>query len=151
MNLMNDFLKIQEQLRPRANLFTLFENLLAAQVKGIKFSTADTNLPEVLQILSNNPDSRENLSKLAEIRSYEEDFHPVIDLLLTDVFYRNRDTAHFGWQEDLLISCGRTDYLSGFASNRDDFVSEIPLPTYTPDEFSDEQSWTTYVLGMVNN
>lgn len=109
-------------------------------------------LPEVMQILLEDPDNVVNLEKLVKCKAESTNFIPVIDILLADVFRRNQSQVQFGWSESAISVTGRKDYLSGSndpCSLVKDKVFEVFTPFREKEDPTHEPSWTTHVLNMV--
>ncbi len=111
------------------------------------------SLPDVMQILLDDPDSVENLERLVKVRTDTSSFIPVIAILLADVFKRNQSKVHFSWSESAIKATGRKDYLSG-SNDPCSLVQEKVFEVFTPfrekDDSTHEPSWVTHVLNMVH-
>lgn len=112
------------------------------------------SLPEVMQILLEQPDTIPQLEKLIKIKKEASGFIPVIDILLADVFQRNQSQVQFSWPESTIKITGRKDYLSGCndpTSLVKDKVFEVFTPFREKEDSTHEPSWVTHVLNMVGN
>jgi len=108
-----------------------------------------------MRILLDNPDSVANLNRLAEIKGEESQFAPAIEIMIADVFNRNRLKVDFDWSESLIKRVGRSDYLSGSyqtATAQQRELSEIVRCTILRPrkEPEHEPKWTHHVLKMVS-
>lgn len=137
------------QLDP-SSLLQAFAKLLVKQ--DPKSYPEYESLPEVMQILLEDPDNVLNLEKLVKVKTETSSFIPVIDILLADVFQRNQTKVHFSWPESAISVTGRIDYLSGSNdpySLVKDKVFEVFTPFREKEDAGNEPSWITHVLNMV--
>lgn len=113
-------------------------------------------IPEVLQILVDNPDSFDHIEKLVKIER-EENLIPLIHLLIADVCHRNSGCMHFDAPLNILIATGRLDYLSGRdtssigQSMREEWVNP-PVETVIPMivDSCEDSVWMDRILSMVS-
>jgi len=113
------------------------------------------SLPEVLQILLDNPDSFGNIQKLVDLERNEK-FIPLIQLLITDVCHRNSGVIQASAPLSILSATGRTDYLSGrdvtslVKSMREYWVADI-IEEILPvnDDMNEDSVWMNQVLTLV--
>jgi hypothetical protein len=108
-----------------------------------------------MQLLLDNPDTSQNIENLIRVKSQEEHFAPIIELLIADIYHRNSLKAKFDLPTNVLHAVGRADYLSGHkesekrrVENRNG-LEEAEDIFVRKDDLIDEPSWTTPILNLV--
>ncbi|CAG7822626.1 unnamed protein product [Allacma fusca] len=109
------------------------------------------DLPDVMQILLDNPDDVRNLERLVNIKASEASYAPALEILIADVLLRNQTKVKFDWPEAVVRAVGRFDYLSGINplnSVMKDKVFQVFTPYRERDEVNEEVTWMSHVLKM---
>ena len=129
------------------SVFETFAYLLMHEKPSTESEFED--LPEIMQLILDRPDSLENLAKIVEIKRRESSFVPAVEIMIADILLRNQSQVKFSWPESVIKAVGRHDYLCGTSEPTSALKTKLLRRPEREQANCEELSWILHVLNMV--